>query len=131
MLFRSGAWGTCSKSCEGGTRTRSRTISSTGPAAAAQCSTTQTGDCNLQACPHRVHCKHLKCRFKKVPNTADDYAVQVYHHHKDAPAVHHCKLYTQADGSTECHCHCWETTPTMLSETVPSWTSQAIRGGHN
>lgn len=125
------AWGTCSKSCEGGTRTRSRTITSTGPAAAAQCSTTQTGDCNLQACPHRVHCKHLKCRFKKVPNTADDYAVQVYHHHKDAPAVHHCKLYTQADGSTECHCHCWQTTPTMLSETVPSWTSQAIRGGHN
>jgi hypothetical protein len=122
-------WGACDKTCEGGERTRTRSVESTAPEAQAQCVSSETAACNSVPCPHRVHCQHLKCRFKKTGN-GDNYAIQVYHHHKDAPAVHHCKLYNAADGTTECHCHCWQTIPTMLSETIPSWTSAAIRGGN-
>lgn len=122
-------WGACDKTCEGGMRTRTRPIDSAAPEAQDQCSGSETNACNSVPCPHRVHCQHLKCRFKNT-GANDNFAIQVYHHHKDAPAVHHCKLYNAADGSTECHCHCWQTMPTMLSETISSWTSAAIRGGN-
>jgi hypothetical protein len=49
---------------------------------------------------------YLKCRFRQ--GSDGKYAIQVYHHHKEADLVHHCKMY-DAPGSTEdkeCHCFC-------------------------
>jgi hypothetical protein len=123
------AWGACSKTCETGTQSRQRKVATPAAEAQEQCISHQTRECNRAPCPHRVHCKHTHCRYRS--DTGEKYAIQVYHHHKDSPAVHHCKLYNAADGSTQCHCHCWSAEPTNLSESVsPMWSTKAIRGGN-
>ena len=35
------------------------------------------------------------------------YSIQVYHHHKEAPSVHHCKVFEGPNGEVECHCFCY------------------------
>lgn len=121
------SWGGCDKTCETGIRKRRRKVRTPVAEAKRQCISHDTEACNRVPCPHRVHCKHMHCRYRS--DDGDKYQIQVYHHHKDAPAVHHCKLYNVADGSTQCHCHCWSTLPTMLSESVAlPWTTQALRG---
>jgi hypothetical protein len=97
----------------------------------------------------------LQCRYEATGEDDESYAIQVYHHHKDAPAVHHCKLYNELDGTTACHCHCWSTLPdgeTVDDDDEPtevvrrlagadadededdeydvSWALQGIRGGN-
>ena len=51
-----GSWGTCSKTCGGGFQSRTRTIVTPGKNGGASCPcTTETQQCNTQACP--VDCK--------------------------------------------------------------------------
>ena len=55
---------------------------------------------------------YLKCRY--AAGKDGKLAIQVYHHHKEADSVHHCKLYEGKEvnargGFTnirECHCFC-------------------------
>jgi hypothetical protein len=148
-------WSECSKTCEGGTKSRVREVLTAGEAAQEQCPVDDNANCNMQPCPHRVHCQHLQCRYEATGEDDESYAIQVYHHHKDAPAVHHCKLYNELDGTTACHCHCWSTLPdgeTVDDDDEPtevvrrlagadadededdeydvSWALQGIRGGN-
>jgi hypothetical protein len=98
-------WSACTKTCgTGGTRTRWR-AASTAPGADV-CPQDATQACNRHKCPAKDHCVYLKCRYRK--NAFGKYAIQVYHHRKDAPSVHHCKLYEGEHGTTpKCHCFCW------------------------
>ena len=112
-------WSMCSKSCEGGTRTRWRAASSA--PGAGVCPQDQTEACNTQECPSKHHCVYLKCRYKK--NADGHYAIQVYHHRKDAPSVHQCKLYEGVDGSApKCQCFCWyhDQSPALLATHAPT-----------
>jgi hypothetical protein len=125
-------WGQCDKSCETGHSVRHRVVETVAPEAHDQCVDTQKRECNKRPCPHRVKCKHVHCRYRS--DDGKKFIVQVYHHHKDSPAVHHCKLYNAANGATVCHCHCWSSAlpaRTLVrphgDPTLP-WTSAAIRG---
>ena len=76
-----------------------------------QCPVVQKERCNTRSCPGRHHCHYLKCRFN-YHAASEKFAIQVYHHHKEPHNVHHCKLYTLADGTKKCHCYCWYLGPT-------------------
>jgi hypothetical protein len=99
------SWSTCTKTCATGAQSRSRSIVT--PAAhGGSCPELQASrTCNTARCPERHHCVYLKCRYAK--NALGKYAIQVYHHHKDSSAVHHCKLYETEEGATSCQCSCW------------------------
>jgi hypothetical protein len=104
-------YGACTKTCSGGTTTRTRQLtgaSAVSTDAEAQCPVVDTKPCNSQSCPGRHHCHYLKCRYSFHAAT-DNYAIQVYHHHKEPHNVHHCKLYETASGERQCHCFCWYT----------------------
>jgi hypothetical protein len=103
-----GAWSMCSKSCGGGTQTRTRdSTPSTHHDDASSCNgafATQTRACNSEECATN-HCVYLKCRYRK--NAAGHYALQVYHHRNEPQAVHHCKLFEGIPGTEPvCHCFC-------------------------
>jgi hypothetical protein len=100
-------WGTCSKSCGGGSQTRTRvhTVTSVQGEAGVCNDEMQTQSCNTNACQERSHCVYLKCRYKKTAN--GHFAIQVYHHRNEAQRVHHCKLYEGLPGTApQCHCYC-------------------------
>ena len=61
--------------------------------------------CNAQKCPEKGHCVYLTCRTYK--NAVGHYSIQVYHHRKEAPSVHHCKLFEGPHDEVECHCFCY------------------------
>lgn len=107
-------WTACSKTCDSGLRTRTRVLeppSSSNSDAIEQCPVVQKERCNTRSCPGRHHCHYLKCRFN-YHAASEKFAIQVYHHHKEPHNVHHCKLYTLADGTKKCHCYCWYLGPT-------------------
>jgi len=98
-------WSTCSRSCAGGRRTRTRTASSP------LCKTQEEESCNSNigcGLPAKKHCTYLKCRYtvQTVNGNNKKYAIQVYHHHKEQNMVHHCKLFEYGNAREECHCFC-------------------------
>jgi len=97
-------WSTCSRTCAGGRRTRTRTASSP------LCKTQEEESCNNHAAcgpPAKKHCTYLKCRYTVHTVGSDKkYAIQVYHHHKEQNMVHHCKLFEYGNAREECHCFC-------------------------
>jgi hypothetical protein len=106
-------WGSCSATCGTGTQSRTRALLQPENPDVTACATEQVQECNTAECPHDDHCVYLKCRY--VSNDADEFSIQVYHHHREPASVHHCKLYEGQDGETECHCFCWYHGDTMES----------------
>jgi len=103
------AWSSCTKTCGGGTQTHTRHLvaPSAGSADAARmCKLSNQRACNTHPCPSRNHCHYLKCRYAKNEAT-QRFTLQVYHHHKEATNVHHCKIFEGANGHATCHCYCW------------------------
>jgi len=103
------AWSSCTKTCGGGTQTHTRQLiaPAAGSADAARmCKQSNQRACNTHPCPGRNHCHYLKCRYVKNEAT-QRFTLQVYHHHKEAANVHHCKIFEGAYGHDTCHCYCW------------------------
>jgi hypothetical protein len=108
-------FGTCTATCGGGTQTRTRTLTGAPNGneedREAQCPTTESRACNVDACPKSDQCHFLKCRYAENPATGK-FGIQVYHHGKEPHSVHHCKLFEMGGGKKHCQCSCWNSAPT-------------------